>query len=73
MILPGGPRTFGAGALLAMTAETMIPEAFHNSPRFSGVLVAFGFGRWLLVDVTTWKLWRLGLEAPGESRARHEW
>jgi ZIP family zinc transporter len=46
-------RAFGAGALLAMTAETMIPEAFHNSPRFSGLLVALGFGLLLLVDVTT--------------------
>jgi len=46
-------RAFGAGALLAMTAETMIPEAFHNSPRFSGLLAAFGFGVLLLVDVTT--------------------
>jgi ZIP family zinc transporter len=34
---------FGAGALLAMTAETMIPEAFHNSPRFSGFVAAIGF------------------------------
>ena len=25
-----------------MTAETMIPEAFHNSPRFSGLLAALG-------------------------------
>src|SRR5512134_3361216 len=46
-------RGFGAGALLAMTAETMIPEAFHNSPRFSGLLAAFGFGLVLLVDATT--------------------
>jgi ZIP family zinc transporter len=46
-------RAFGAGALLAMTAETMIPEAFHNSPRFSGLLAAFGFGLLLFVDVTT--------------------
>jgi ZIP family zinc transporter len=46
-------QAFGAGALLAMTAETMIPEAFHNSPRFSGLLAAFGFGLLLLVDVTT--------------------
>jgi zinc transporter, ZIP family len=46
-------RAFGAGALLAMTAETMIPEAFHNSPRFSGLLAAFGFGLLLLVDVAT--------------------
>jgi zinc transporter, ZIP family len=46
-------QAFGAGALLAMTAEMMIPEAFHNSPRFSGLLVAFGFGLLLLVDATT--------------------
>ena len=46
-------QAFGAGALLAMTAETMIPEAFHNSPRFSGLLAAFGFGLLLLVDSTT--------------------
>jgi zinc transporter, ZIP family len=46
-------QAFGAGALLAMTAETMIPEAFHNSPRFSGLLAALGFGLLLLVDVTT--------------------
>ena len=45
-------QAFGAGALLAMTAETMIPEAFHNSPRFSGLLAAFGFGLMLLVDAT---------------------
>ena len=43
-------RAFGAGAVLAMTAETMIPEAFHNSPRFSGLLAACGFGLLLLVD-----------------------
>jgi ZIP family zinc transporter len=54
----GGPwpprlQAFGAGALIAMTAETMIPEAFHNSPRFSGLLAAFGFGLLLLVDATT--------------------
>jgi ZIP family zinc transporter len=46
-------RAFGAGAVLAMTAETMIPEAFHNSPRFSGLLAACGFGLFLLVDVMT--------------------
>jgi hypothetical protein len=42
-----------SGALLAMTAETMIPEAFHNSPRFSGLLAALGFGLLLVVDATT--------------------
>jgi ZIP family zinc transporter len=46
-------QAFGAGALLAMTAETMIPEAFHNSPRFSGSLAALGFGLLLLVDAMT--------------------
>jgi ZIP family zinc transporter len=46
-------QAFGAGALLAMTAETMIPEAFHNSPRFSGLLAAVGFGLLLLVDAAT--------------------
>ena len=45
-------QAFGAGALLAMAAETMIPEAFHNSPRFSGLLAAVGFGLLLLVDAT---------------------
>jgi zinc transporter, ZIP family len=43
----------GAGALLAMTAETMIPEAFHNSPRFSGLLAACGCGLLLFVDAMT--------------------
>jgi ZIP family zinc transporter len=49
-VWPPRLQAFGAGALLAMTAETMIPEAFHNSPRFSGLFAAFGFGLLLLVD-----------------------
>jgi ZIP family zinc transporter len=49
---PPRMQAFGAGALLAMAAETMIPEAFHNSPRFSGLLAAFGFGLLLIVDAT---------------------
>lgn len=52
-VWPPRLQAFGAGALLAMTAETMIPEAFHNSPRFSGLLAALGFGLLLLVDATT--------------------
>jgi zinc transporter, ZIP family len=52
-VWPARLQAFGAGALLAMAAETMIPEAFHNSPRFSGLLAAFGFGLLLLVDATT--------------------
>ena len=43
----------GAGALLATTAETMIPEAFHNSPRFSGFLAAIGFCFILLIEAVT--------------------
>jgi zinc transporter, ZIP family len=46
-------QAFGAGALLATTAETMIPEAFHNSPRFSGFLAALGFCAVLLVHAFT--------------------
>jgi ZIP family zinc transporter len=49
-VWPRRLQAFGAGALLAMVAETMIPEAFHNSPRFSGLFAAFGFGVLLLVD-----------------------
>lgn len=52
-VWPPRLQAFGAGALLAMTAETMIPEAFHNSPRFSGLLAAVGFGLLLLVDAAT--------------------
>ena len=36
-------KAYGAGALIAMAVETMIPEAFHNGPRFSGFLAAAGF------------------------------
>jgi ZIP family zinc transporter len=52
-VWPPRMQAFGAGALLAMTAETMIPEAFHNSPRFSGLLAACGFCPLLLVEATT--------------------
>ena len=50
---PSRVEAFGAGALLAMTAETMIPEAVDDSPRFSGLLAALGFGLLLLVDAAT--------------------
>ena len=42
-------QAFGAGALLAITVETMLPEAFHNSPRFSGFLAVIGFSVVLLM------------------------
>ena len=42
-------KAYGAGALIAMTAETMIPEAFHNGPRYSGVLATGGFAAPILL------------------------
>ena len=42
-------KAYGAGALIAMTAETMIPEAFHNGPRYSGVLAGAGFASLILL------------------------
>jgi ZIP family zinc transporter len=46
-------KAFGAGALIAMAAETMIPEAFHNGPRYSGVLAAAGFAALILFGALT--------------------
>jgi ZIP family zinc transporter len=43
-------KAYGAGALIAMAAETMIPEAFHNGPRYSGVLAASGFAVLILLS-----------------------
>jgi zinc transporter, ZIP family len=42
-------KAYGAGALIAMTSETMIPEAFHNGPLFSGVLAAAGFAALIIL------------------------
>jgi zinc transporter, ZIP family len=42
-------QAIGAGALITMAAETMIPEAFHNGPRYSGMLAAGGFSSLLLI------------------------
>ena len=42
-------KAYGAGALIAMAAETMIPEAFHNRLRYSGVLAAAGFTALILL------------------------
>jgi zinc transporter, ZIP family len=42
-------KAYGAGALIAVAAETMIPEAFHNGPRYSGVLAASGFAALILL------------------------
>jgi ZIP family zinc transporter len=43
-------KAFGSGALIAMAAETLIPEAFHNGPRYSGVLAALGFAALILLS-----------------------
>ena len=37
--------------LIAMTAETMIPEAFHGSPQFNGLLLVIGFVALLILMV----------------------
>jgi zinc transporter, ZIP family len=42
-------KAYAAGALIAMAAETMIPEAFHNGPRYSGLLAAVGFAALILL------------------------
>jgi ZIP family zinc transporter len=39
----GTVEAFAAGAILALVAETMIPEAFHGSPQFNGLLLVIGF------------------------------
>ena len=36
-------QAFAAGAILALVAETMIPEGFHGSPKFNGLLLVGGF------------------------------
>ena len=39
----GTVEAFAAGAILALVSETMIPEAFHGSPQFNGLLLVIGF------------------------------
>ena len=46
-------KAFGAGGLIAMAAETMMPEAFHNGPRYSGVLAASGFAALIILNQVT--------------------
>jgi zinc transporter, ZIP family len=43
-------KALGCGAIIAMAAETMAPEAFHNGPRYSGLLAASGFAALLLLS-----------------------
>ncbi len=39
----GTAQAFAAGSILALVSETLIPEAFHGSPQFNGLLLVVGF------------------------------
>jgi ZIP family zinc transporter len=39
----GTAEAFAAGAILSLVSETMIPEGFHGSPQFNGLLLVVGF------------------------------
>lgn len=47
----GAVEAFAAGAILALVSETMIPEAFHGSPQFNGLLLVVGFVALLILLV----------------------
>jgi zinc transporter, ZIP family len=47
----GTVKAFAAGSILALVSETMIPEAFHGSPQFSGLLLVIGFVALLILSV----------------------
>jgi ZIP family zinc transporter len=47
----GTVNAFAAGAILALVSETMIPEAFHGSPQFNGLLLVVGFVTLLILLV----------------------
>ena len=47
----GTVEAFAAGAILALVSETMIPEAFHGSPQFKGLLLVVGFVALLILLV----------------------
>jgi zinc transporter, ZIP family len=49
----GTVEAFAAGAILALVSETMIPEAFHGSPQFNGLLLVVGFVALLILLVLT--------------------
>jgi ZIP family zinc transporter len=44
-------EAFTAGVILALVSETMIPEAFHGSPQFNGLLLVVGFVALLILLV----------------------
>jgi zinc transporter, ZIP family len=47
----GTAEAFAAGAILALVSETMIPEAFHGTPQFNGLLLVVGFVALLILLV----------------------
>jgi ZIP family zinc transporter len=47
----GTTASFAAGAILALVSETMIPEAFHGTPEFNGLLLVVGFAALLVLMV----------------------
>ena len=47
----GTIEAFAAGAILALVSETMIPEAFHATPQFNGLLLVIGFVALLILLV----------------------
>ena len=47
----GTVEAFAAGAILALVSETMIPEAFHGSPQFNGLLLVVGFAALMILLV----------------------
>jgi ZIP family zinc transporter len=47
----GTVEALTAGAILALVSETMIPEAFHGSPQFNGLLLVVGFVALLILLV----------------------
>jgi ZIP family zinc transporter len=47
----GTMEAFAAGAILALVSETLIPEAFHGSPQFNGLLLVVGFVALLILMV----------------------
>jgi ZIP family zinc transporter len=47
----GTIEAFAAGTIFALVSETMIPEAFHDSPQFNGLLLVIGFVALLILLV----------------------
>lgn len=44
-------KLIGSGALIALVTETLVPEAVHGSPRYSGVIVTVAFALLFVIAV----------------------